>query len=79
MAVPPSPSSQGKLQFHESRVLGNGFQEESTELSSHRRRMGLDFSLTKVPQEDGAVLNTISKKHGGDSCWRGPSHRDTGG
>lgn len=68
MAIPPSPSSRGKLQFHESRVLGNGLQEGSTELSSHRRSMGLDFLFTKVPQEDGAVLNTTSKKHGGDSC-----------
>lgn len=64
MAIPHSPSCQGKLQFHEFRVLGNGLQEESDELSSHRRSMGLDFSLTRVTQEGGADLNTTSKNMG---------------
>lgn len=73
MAVPPSPSSQGKMQFHESRVLGNGLQEESDELSSHRRSMGLDFSLHKAPQEGGADLNTTSKNMGETAApgWMG--------
>lgn len=48
MAVPPPTSSQGNLQFHESRVLGNDLQEESAELSSSRRSVDLGFSLTKA-------------------------------
>lgn len=80
MAIPPSPSSQGKLQFHEFRVLGNGLQGESAELSSHRS-LGLNFSLTKVPQEGRADLNTTCK-HLGKTTARGRMggiHRDIGG
>lgn len=81
MAVPPSLSSQGKLQFHESRVLGSDLQEESTELSSPRGSTGLDTLLTKVPQESGADLSPTSKNMGETAApsWRGGIHGDTGG
>lgn len=48
MAVPPPPSSQDNLQFHESRVLDNDLQEEKAELISSRRTVGLGFSHTKA-------------------------------